>query len=162
MPELNPDVPVQFSPAAITEIRRFCQHQGSPSAQIRLSIAPGGCQGYHYAFNFQPGAQGQGDRAYIWEQVEVAIDPAALPALWGATLDYAEDLMGGNFRLLHPPVTELCACGLSFRNTPLPTTPLPTTPLPTTPLQSTLLPTTPLPTTPLQNTLPPHPPEVSP
>lgn len=132
MPEPNPDLPLQVSPAAIVEIGRFCRQRGYSTAQIRLNIAPGGCQGTHYTLQFAPEDIQGDDRAYTYPVVEpgshmpgspmpschiditIAIAPAALAALWGATLDYAEDLMGGNFRLQNPPVQGLCACGLSF------------------------------------------------
>lgn len=127
MPEPNPDLPLQVSPAAIVEIQRFCRQRGYATAQIRLNIAPGGCQGYHYTLQFAPEDFQDNDRSYVYPgrveegveegpvgTVQIAITPAAMVALWGATLDYAEDLMGGNFRLQNPPVQGLCACGLSF------------------------------------------------
>jgi iron-sulfur cluster assembly accessory protein len=118
MPEPNPDLPLQVSPAAIDEIRRFCRQRGYATAQIRINIAPGGCQGYHYTLQFAPEEIQETDRAYPGQggesSLRMAIDPSALGALWGATLDYAEDLMGGSFRLQNPPVQGLCACGLSF------------------------------------------------
>jgi iron-sulfur cluster assembly protein len=116
MPEPNPDRPLQVSPAAIVEIQRFCRQRGYATAQIRLNIAPGGCQGYHYTLQFAPEEIQENDRIYTHPEqgVQVALAPAATAALWGATLDYAEDLMGGNFRLQNPPVQDLCACGLSF------------------------------------------------
>ena len=127
MPEPNPDFPLQVSPAAIVEIQRFCRQRGYTTSQIRLNIAPGGCQGYHYTLQFAPEDFQDNDRSYPYPgdvqgygqegaagTVQIAIHPAAMTALWGATLDYAEDLMGGNFRLQNPPVQGLCACGLSF------------------------------------------------
>ncbi|MGA1131285.1 MAG: HesB/IscA family protein [Prochlorotrichaceae cyanobacterium] len=118
MPETSPDLPLQFSPAAIAEIRRFCRQRGYTTAQIRLNIAPGGCQGYHYTLDFAPGVIQTSDWSYSGtpsaNDLQIAIAPEAVSALQGATLDYAEDLMGGSFRFQNPPVQGLCACGLSF------------------------------------------------
>jgi iron-sulfur cluster assembly protein len=113
MPETNPDLSLQFSTAAIVEINRLCRQWGYPSIQVRVGVAAGGCQGQRYTLGFRPEDVAPDDRLSAWENVQVAIEPRAVPFLQGCTLDYAEDLMGGNFRFHHPPVA-LCACGLSF------------------------------------------------
>ena len=114
MPETNPNLSLQFSTAAIVEINRLCRQWGYPSTQIRVGVAAGGCQGQRYTLGFRPEDPAPDDRSFAWENLQVAIEPRALPFLQGCTLDYAEDLMGGNFRFHNPPVA-LCACGLSFR-----------------------------------------------
>ena len=113
MPATNLELPLQFSPAAIAEINRLCRQRGD-TVQIRLGIAPGGCQGQRYTLGFRVDEILPTDQVYAGENLRVAIAPEAIPALQGCTLDYAEDLMGGNFRFHQPPVSPLCSCGLSF------------------------------------------------
>lgn len=122
MPEPNPDLPLQVSPAAIAEIRRFCRQRGYATAQIRITITPGGCQGYRLNLQFAPEDLQSITGVYPSQGEESALpvdlDPVTATALRGATLDYAEDLMGGSFRLQNPQVQGLCACGLSFGGLP--------------------------------------------
>ena len=116
MPETNLDLPLRFSTAAIAEIYRLCRQWGYASVQVRLGIASGGCQGQRYTLDFRPMNFNATDRLYTWENLPVAIAPEAIPFLQGCTLDYAEDLMGGNFRFHQSPARSLCACGLSFED----------------------------------------------
>ena len=115
MPVAKPDLPLQLSATAIAEIRRLCQQWGYDTTQIRVGLSTGGCQQHLYTLGFQVSDILDEDWVYLYESdLQLAIAPDAWSALEGGTLDYAEDLMGGNFRFQHAPVTGLCSCGLSF------------------------------------------------
>ncbi len=104
---------IHFSPAALAEIDRLRRRQATPAAYLRLALHPAGCLGLSYSLTFvsQPPPQD-----YL-VQGSIAIESASLDRLRGLSVDYAEDLMGGNFRFENPQAAETCGCGISFRST---------------------------------------------
>lgn len=48
------------------------------------------------------------------EDVRVFVDPKSMAYLKGSTLDYEEDLLGGQFKIVNPNAKHACSCGLSF------------------------------------------------
>eukprot|EP00465_Bigelowiella_longifila_P011287 CAMPEP_0185263646 /NCGR_PEP_ID=MMETSP1359-20130426/15443_1 /TAXON_ID=552665 /ORGANISM="Bigelowiella longifila, Strain CCMP242" /LENGTH=68 /DNA_ID=CAMNT_0027851305 /DNA_START=372 /DNA_END=578 /DNA_ORIENTATION=+ len=42
------------------------------------------------------------------------IDPKSLLYLFGMTLDYNDDLIGGGFKFFNPNAKDTCGCGSSF------------------------------------------------
>ncbi len=103
---------MQFSSAALAEIDRLRLRQATPEAYLRIALQPKGCQGTSYRLTFvsQPLPQD-----YL-VQGSIAIAAESLESLQGLSVDYAEDLMGGNFRFDNPQAIETCSCGISFRS----------------------------------------------
>ncbi|MEB3291821.1 MAG: iron-sulfur cluster assembly accessory protein [Synechococcales bacterium] len=108
---------LQLSPAAIAEIQRLRDRQSSepsdPQLGVRLQVLPGGCAGlfYHFTFAAHPTA---GDRVYQFGHITLTVDEGSLPYLDSLSIDYADDLMGGNFRFTNPQAGKSCDCGISF------------------------------------------------
>jgi iron-sulfur cluster assembly protein len=102
---------IQFTPAALVEVDRLRCRQANPEDYLRLHIKSGGCQGLSYDFTFIS-YPAPGD--YLVNG-SIAIAEADLASLHGLAVDYAEDLMGGNFRFDNPQATDICSCGASFR-----------------------------------------------
>jgi iron-sulfur cluster assembly protein len=104
---------IQFSPAALAEIDRLRLRQATPEAYLRIALQSKGCQGISYSLTFisQPPTQD-----YL-VQGSIAIEAESLETLRGLSVDYAEDLMGGNFRFDNPQAIQTCGCGISFRST---------------------------------------------
>jgi iron-sulfur cluster assembly protein len=90
---------IQFSPSAISEIKRLQSKQQQSQAFLRLAVEPGGCSGLLYHLDFV---------------VAASPDSQSLTYLRGLTLDYSEDLMGGGFRFYNPQAQQTCGCGQSF------------------------------------------------
>jgi iron-sulfur cluster assembly protein len=114
---------LQLSPAAIAEIQRLRDRQTtSESASprgIRLKVVPGGCAGLSYQFTFTA-APIDGDPTYQFDQLTLSLEAASLPYLQSLSIDYADDLMGGNFRFINPQASKICDCGISFSTEPVP------------------------------------------
>jgi iron-sulfur cluster assembly protein len=102
---------IHFTPAALTEIDRLRRRQANPEDYLRLQVKSGGCQGQSYEFTFVS-HPATGD--YLVNG-GIAIAQEHLASLHGLAVDYAEDLMGGNFRFDNPQAVESCSCGASFR-----------------------------------------------
>ena len=101
---------IQFTSAALTEVDRLRHRQASPEDYFRIQVQAGGCLGlsYHLSFVSEPA---QDD--YVM-QGGIAIACKDLEMLQGLFVDYAEDLMGGNFRFENPQASSICGCGSSF------------------------------------------------
>jgi iron-sulfur cluster assembly protein len=106
--------PIQLSAAAIAEIRRLqtCQTEAT-SPRVRLNLAPGGCEDFLYDLKFDPNPW-DGDRLYLYQDIEFVIHTDILSKIQGLQLDYSEDLMGGGFRFHNPNAAKNCGCGNSF------------------------------------------------
>lgn len=104
---------LQFSPSALREIRRLQAQQTAPSGVVRLAIAPGGCADLRYDLIFAATAQST-DQTLTVEGIQVVVSPEDLARCDGMTVDYSEDLMGGNFRFSNPLAQHTCGCGVSF------------------------------------------------
>jgi iron-sulfur cluster assembly accessory protein len=101
---------IQFTPAALTEVDRLRHRQATPQDYFRIQVQAGGCCGLSYRLGFvhQP-AQ---DDYIIQGGIAIACEDVAM--LQGLSVDYAEDLMGGNFRFENPQASSICGCGSSF------------------------------------------------
>jgi iron-sulfur cluster assembly protein len=113
---------LQFSPSAIREIKRLQEQRALHDGVVRLAIAPSSCADWQYDLRFETKAQG-GDQTLTVDGLQVVISPADLGRCEGMTVDYAEDLMGGNFRFSNPLAQHTCGCGISF-SLEAPTTPI--------------------------------------
>ena len=45
---------------------------------------------------------------------KVVVDPVSLPYLAGATIDFADELIGARFVIENPNASSSCGCGTSF------------------------------------------------
>ncbi|WP_008317908.1 HesB/IscA family protein [Leptolyngbya sp. PCC 6406] len=105
---------IQFSQSALREIKRLQSRQAFPNGVVRLAIAAGGCAGLQYHLSFDEVQPTAADQTLTVEGIKVVVGPETLPQCDGMTVDYAEDLMGGNFRFTNPLAKHTCGCGVSF------------------------------------------------
>lgn len=104
---------IRLSQSALGEVLRLKSKQSNPEAVLRLGVQLSGCAGLSYQLTFSSSLQSD-DRVYEANGVQVVIDVQSLPYVAGLTVDYSEDLMGGNFRFHNPNATQTCGCGQSF------------------------------------------------
>jgi iron-sulfur cluster assembly accessory protein len=81
---------------------------------LRVFVSGGGCSGLNYGMTFAQAPE-FGDQTFEANGVKVIVDPASLPYLMGAEIDYIDSLMGGGFRIDNPNAVQTCSCGSSFR-----------------------------------------------
>ena len=86
------------------------QNEGS---KFRVYVTGGGCSGFQYGFKFDT------DPAFDDDVIEcegftVLLDSMSYPYLYGATLDFVEDLSGAKFVINNPNAKTTCGCGESF------------------------------------------------
>ena len=83
------------------------------SSKFRVYVTGGGCSGFQYGFKFDSDAAFDDDIIEC-EGFIVLLDSMSYPYLYGATLDYVEDLSGAKFIIKNPNAKTTCGCGESF------------------------------------------------
>jgi iron-sulfur cluster assembly accessory protein len=79
---------------------------------LRVAVEGGGCSGFQYEIKLDTPSdedlilEGQGQK--------VVVDPASLPFLQNAVIDFSDELIGARFVIENPNATSACGCGTSF------------------------------------------------
>ena len=92
----------------------MAQEPAGEAEVLRIAIRGGGCGGFEYALGFDRGAA-EGDAEAEFHGVRVVVDPASLPYLEGATVDFVESLQESGFKIENPNASGSCGCGHSFQ-----------------------------------------------
>ena len=85
---------------------------GDQGQALRIAVEGGGCSGFQYDIKLDqpadddPVLEGQGQK--------VVVDSISLPFLNGATIDFAEEIIGARFTIENPNASSSCGCGTSF------------------------------------------------
>jgi iron-sulfur cluster assembly protein len=104
---------IQLSQSAIRELKRLEAKDPYGSGVVRITITPGGCSDLVYDLQFRQATKST-DEVFKVDQLKIVISAAHLAYCDGLAIDYAEDLMGGNFRFTNPLAKHTCGCGVSF------------------------------------------------
>ena len=103
------------SPAAVSIIRDLLAQREIPNHALRVFVTGGGCSGMQYGMAFQEMPEA-GDTVVMSDDIRLLIDPNSMMYLQGATIDYADSLIGGGFRIENPNAASSCGCGHSFKS----------------------------------------------
>ena len=85
----------------------------SDSNKFRVYVTGGGCSGFQYGFKFDQEIAFDDDEINF-NDFSVVLDSLSYPYLYGATLDFVEDLSGSKFVINNPNAKTTCGCGESF------------------------------------------------
>ena len=106
------ELQLTITPAGIGKIKEFCTAKGKSA--LRITVQPGGCSGNSYALFLADQARDD-DVVFTQEGAKIFVDRASVGKINGATIDYADTLMGAGFKISNPSATKTCGCGNSFR-----------------------------------------------
>ena len=82
---------------------------------LRIGVRQGGCSGMSYSMNFEGiDTLRSTDEILNLDNFSIACDPKSLLHLYGLSLDYSNDLIGGGFQFSNPNASQTCGCGKSF------------------------------------------------
>ena len=106
---------LSVTPIAANTIRVLMEQRGLGDYVLRVAVVGGGCSGLQYHMGFEENPE---DFDHVIETggIRLVVDPNSRFYLEGATIDFAEDLMGGGFRIENPNVVSSCGCGNSFQS----------------------------------------------
>ena len=111
--EPEPDGELSITPSAVQRIRFLGDKEGRPEAALRLRIIAGGCSGMQYRIDLAERLRVD-DRVFGRNGSRVLVDPKSFAYLKNSTLDWYEDLLGGQFKITNPNAKTSCSCGVSF------------------------------------------------
>jgi iron-sulfur cluster assembly accessory protein len=111
----QPEVMVQITAAAATEVMKFISQEGVDPAKggLRISVQPGGCSGFKYGLLIEDDAA-EDDLIVDQSGYRVFVDPFSAQYLNGVTIDYVSSMQGSGFTFKNPNSTGGCGCGSSF------------------------------------------------
>lgn len=105
---------LDVTPAAVSIIKSLLEQREIPTHALRVFVTGGGCSGLQYGMAFQEAPE-MGDTVVDCDDVRLLVDPTSMMYLKGATIDYADSLIGGGFRIDNPNAVSSCGCGTSFK-----------------------------------------------
>lgn len=109
----SPPAPLLFTDAAAIKVKDLLTDEGNPELKLRVFVQGGGCSGFQYGFTFDE-VINEDDTTIDNEGVKLLIDPMSFQYLFGAEIDYKDDLEGAQFVIRNPNATSTCGCGSSF------------------------------------------------
>lgn len=104
------NLPPTVTPRAFARLAEI--NAGGSGPALRVAVLGGGCSGFQYDIRMdEPAAD---DLVLEAEGQRVVVDPVSLPFLAGATIDWADELIGSRFTIENPNASSSCGCGTSF------------------------------------------------
>lgn len=104
---------ISLTPEAALEIKKVQAAKQIRDFGLKVQVVGGGCAGYLYDLLFVESGSPE-DREFESEGVRVFVDPRALAAVDGLTIDHRDTPTGTGFVFVNPRVKSRCACGASF------------------------------------------------
>ncbi len=105
--------PLVFTDSAAMKVAELVAEEGNPDLKLRVFVQGGGCSGFQYGFTFDEEVNDD-DTQMQKNGVTLLIDAMSLQYLFGAVIDYKEDLEGAQFVIKNPNAQTTCGCGSSF------------------------------------------------
>jgi iron-sulfur cluster insertion protein len=104
-------LPPKVTDRAFARLAEIAAATGEAKA-LRVAVEGGGCSGFQYDIRLDDPAADD----LVLEKLgqKVAVDSVSLPFLAGATIDFADELIGARFVIDNPNATSSCGCGTSF------------------------------------------------
>ena len=111
----QPEVMVEITSAAATEVMKFIDQEGVDPAKggLRVSVQPGGCSGFKYGLLIED-EPAEDDLIVDQSGYRVFVDPFSAQYLNKVIIDYVTSMQGSGFTFKNPNSTGGCGCGSSF------------------------------------------------
>jgi len=104
---------INITESAQNKILDVLAEENDPTLRLRMFVQGGGCSGFSYGFTLD-NELNEDDFEVPAGSTNVLVDSMSMQYVQGATIDYIEDLMGAQFKILNPQASSTCGCGSSF------------------------------------------------
>jgi iron-sulfur cluster insertion protein len=104
---------ITITESAQTKITDILAEENNPDLKLRMFVQGGGCSGFSYGFTLDE-MKNEDDFEFVVGSTSVLVDVMSAQYVQGATVDYIEDLMGSEFKIINPNAVSTCGCGSSF------------------------------------------------
>lgn len=100
--------------ACVQRMQKLSQGKSEP-LKLRLSVTPGGCEGFQYEFSLEDSVEGPHDKVFERDGVKVLVDDISYDLVRGSKIDYEQEIVRSAFVVSNNPNAESgCGCGSSF------------------------------------------------
>jgi iron-sulfur cluster assembly accessory protein len=107
------DSVILVTESAANEIKNMLAKEPENAGKgLRVYVESGGCSGMQYGMVFDE--KRTDDVLAEFHGVCVVVDPFSANYLRGSTIDFADSLTGGGFKITNPNARQSCGCGKSF------------------------------------------------
>lgn len=103
---------ISLTKKAAQQIQRLASEAGH-DLWLRIAVDGGGCSGFQYVLTLETKAEDE-DLIVEYEGAKALVDPVSQPLLAGSLIDYVDELVGSQFKILNPNAKSSCGCGISF------------------------------------------------
>lgn len=103
---------VVLADSAARRLAELSQSEGRP-VMLRVAVDGGGCSGFQYRLELVEAAQADDVRVENAGQ-SALIDTVSLPFLEGSEIQFVDELLGAQFKIVNPNAVASCGCGVSF------------------------------------------------
>ena len=103
---------ITLTATAARQINRLSESAGHP-VMLRVLVEGGGCSGFQYKLDLVDTA-GPEESRIERDGATALVDDMSAPLMAGSIIDYVEELVGSQFKILNPLAVASCGCGTSF------------------------------------------------
>jgi iron-sulfur cluster assembly accessory protein len=104
---------IALTSRAADEIQKAQSDKGIEGYALRVQVVGGGCEGFLYDLLYVDCPDPE-DHVFESNGVRIAVNPRALGAVQGLTIDHAGTRYGPGFVFTNPRAKGKCSCGASF------------------------------------------------
>ncbi len=104
---------ITITESAQNKILDVLAEENDPTIRLRMFVQGGGCAGFSYGFTLD-NERAEDDWEIPAGSTQVLVDSMSMQYLENATIDYVEDIMGAQFKIVNPQASSTCGCGSSF------------------------------------------------
>lgn len=103
---------ISLTASAARQIARLSEKAGQP-VFLRVIVEGGGCSGFQYKLDLVNEIKDD-DIQITYDGATALVDEISVPFMTGSMIDYVEELVGSQFKILNPQAVSSCGCGVSF------------------------------------------------
>lgn len=104
--------PVILADSAARRLAELSKAEGK-ALMLRVAVDGGGCSGFQYRLDLVEAAEPEDIRVENGGQTAL-VDDVSLPFLAGSEIQFVDELLGAQFKIVNPNAVANCGCGVSF------------------------------------------------
>ena len=104
--------PVILADSAARRLADLSKAEGR-ALMLRVAVDGGGCSGFQYRLDLVEAAEPDDIRIENDGQTAL-VDDVSMPFLAGSEIQFVDELLGAQFKIVNPNAVANCGCGVSF------------------------------------------------
>ena len=104
--------PVILADSAARRLADLSKAEGKV-LMLRVAVDGGGCSGFQYRLDLVETAEPDDVRIEHDGQTAL-VDDVSMPFLAGSEIQFVDELLGAQFKIVNPNAVANCGCGVSF------------------------------------------------